>query len=260
MAGPSKKLKISVQGRAATKDRKKDFSQDYMNASDEEISASGAEETVMAKLGDLADLVAVVLHEQAKSSFGLTPEVKARLRGLQREIEDMPGQQMAMLLQDMHKSDASRADVRDFVHTVVGCRRLDGKSAFPVEQEPSKIDRSWKDIRKHVKESFGRWDQPTEPEPKAEDAGYIATHMDDLMKNRPNFGLESPKQFIEELASYLESPFSVQALLGALLCGWLFSGPEPMCDEVYSEKEMKVYEALMLAGKLLNAPHKRILH
>jgi hypothetical protein len=61
--------------------------------------------------------------------------------------------------------------------------------------------------------------------------------------------VSTPPQFLEELAPHLHSPHLVQAALGALLCRWLFIAPEPMCKDVYSDKEMKMFRALLINGK-----------
>jgi hypothetical protein len=205
--------------------------------------------TVINAVRDLAEIVAVLLRQQTQSTFGMTNEVEARLKCIKRTVEREPGQLLAKLLQDLHSADAARTDMRDLVRDLVGRREFNRDNVFPQDLDAESIDKGWKAIRKHIQEAIG-FDDCSGPPPRLVDAGYVAARIDDLATNQCALGLTSPKKFLEELAQRLESPHSVQAVIGALLCGWLFSGSEPMCDDVYSSKELELYRALLPDSEL----------
>jgi hypothetical protein len=206
--------------------------------------------TALVMVKDLASLVGVLMREQAKSGFDWTPEVEDRLRCIQRTVKREPGQLLDKVLQDLHSADAAKADLRSILHDLVGRRDFHKDNTFPRVPEPMDIDRGWKTICNYVRDAFG-YDNPPEPKPRAVDAGYVAARIDDLAKNRRDSELGKLKQIIEELALHLKSPHSVRAVVGALLCRLLFSGPEIMCQDVYSPKELKLYKALLLNSKCL---------
>ncbi|KAH4308205.1 hypothetical protein HBH70_050320 [Parastagonospora nodorum] len=194
---------------------------------------------------DLTEIVAVLLRQQTVARFGMTEEVESRLRCIQRTTEREPGQFLAKMLQDLNSIDAAREDLSRLVHDLVTRRELNRENVFPRDLDSAGINRSWKALRTYVEDAFG-FEDCDEPLPRAEDAGYVAARIDDLANNKCASGLTSPKQFLEELKDRLESPHLVQATLAALLCGWLFSGPEPMCEDIYSPKELELYCALLL--------------
>lgn len=197
---------------------------------------------------DLTEIVAVLLRQQTVARFGITKDVEFRLRCIQRTTEREPGQFLAKMLQDLHSVDAAREDFARLVHDLVSHRELNRVNVFPRDLDPASVNKSWKALRTRVADAFG-FDDYDEPVPSPEDAGYVAARIDDLANNKCASGLTSPKQFLDELKDRLESPHLVQATLGALLCGWLFSGPEPMCEYIYSPKEVEMYRALVPTSK-----------
>jgi hypothetical protein len=206
--------------------------------------------TALVMVKDLASLMGVLMREQAKSGFDRTPEVEDRLKCIQRTVKREPGQLLDKVLQYLHSADAAKADLRSILHDLVGRRDFHKDNTFPRVPELMDIDRGWKTIGNHVRDAFG-YDSPTEPRPRAVDAGYVAARIYDLAKNRRDSEVGRLRQIIEELALHLKSPHSVRAIVGALLCRLLFSGPEIMCQDVYSPKELKLYKALLLNSKCL---------
>jgi hypothetical protein len=204
--------------------------------------------STMEAVRDLTEIVAVLLRQQTAARFGMTEEVESRLKCIQRTTEREPGQFLAKMLHDLHSMDAARGNLSRLVHDLVTHRELNRENVFPRDLDSAGINRSWKALRTYVEDAF--WSEDCdEPLPRAEDAGYVAARIDDLANNKCASGLTSPKQFLEELKDRLESPHLAQATLAALLCGWLFSGPEPMCEDIYSPKELELYRALLPTSK-----------
>ncbi|KAF1911302.1 hypothetical protein BDU57DRAFT_524348 [Ampelomyces quisqualis] len=85
--------------------------------------------------------------------------------------------------------------------------------------------------------------------------GYVAARIDDVVRAPRTQGLGTISAFLNDLASHLQSPHLARALLGALLCRWLFRASEPMCQNVYSQKEMKLYESLLQNGRASEVQH-----
>ncbi|OAL06416.1 hypothetical protein IQ06DRAFT_323380 [Phaeosphaeriaceae sp. SRC1lsM3a] len=169
--------------------------------------------TALEMVKDLAQLVGVLLREQVTFGFGgMTEDIEHRLKGMRRTVEREPGGLFDNLL-------------------------------FPKVLDVRQILAKWETLCETVKHAFGFG--PFDPNPKPEDAGYVAARIDDLTKNLPIHGLDASKEFVEEIVLRLESPYLVRSVLGALLCQWLFSGPEPMCIDAYSLKERKLYESLL---------------
>jgi hypothetical protein len=197
---------------------------------------------------DVRDLIAVFLREQ-KASSGLTKEVEARLRNFQQSAAYRPGDLLDIMIRNIHSADAARLDMRSVLVDLIGDRDVAKKNIFPKASNIKAIDRSWIRIREHVRNSFNLEDYPCEPEAKPEDAGYVAARIDDLAKNSSTPKTESPRQFLEELLPHLECPHVVQSIIAALLCHWLFSGPEDMFHDVYSSKEIHLFESLLASSK-----------
>jgi hypothetical protein len=151
---------------------------------------------------------------------------------------------------DLQSADAAKAELRALVHDLIGRREFHKDNEFPKMPDPKDLTKSWKALRDHLKDAFGAgfsW----EPVPLKFNIGYVAARMDDLADTRRQTGLGTTLQFLGDLDSYLKSPHLVNAVLGALLCRWLLLKAEPLCRNVYSSKEMKLYEALLLDGELL---------
>jgi hypothetical protein len=214
----------------------------------QEASAPSAEEvTALDMVKDIGSLMAVFMQEQ-KATSGLTKEVERRLRIIRRTVEQQPGELLEKLIGDLHSADSIHADMIKLVHDLVGHRDLDNKKKFPEPTDTKNVDKRWKAFRQYIQDSFGHY-YPEEPLAKAEDAGYVAARINDLAKNMATSETESIKQFLEELEPCLQSPYLVQSIIAALLCHWLFSGPEPMCHDVYSPKETKLYESLLFSSE-----------
>ena len=218
-----------------------------LTATEREPTQTADDLTALARVKDLSQLVGVLMRGQAESAYGLTQEVEGRLKCIERTVEREPGQLLYKMLQDLHSADAANADLRSMLHDLVGRRQFHQENSFPRVPDQTDIDKGWKTFRKYVRDAFG-YGYPSEPKPRGIDAGYIAARIDDLAKDGRH-PLGSPTKFTEELTSYLHSPHSVQALLSALLCRWLFAAPEPICKGAYSLKELKMYESVLLNSK-----------
>jgi hypothetical protein len=209
---------------------------------------SAKEVTALDMVKDLGNLMAAFMQEQ-KATSGLTKEVESRLRVIQRTHEGQPGELLEKLIGDLHSADAIHADMRKLVHTLVGDRDLANKKRFPEPTDTKNVVKCWTAFRQHIHYSFG-FKYPQVPQAKAEDAGYVAACIDhDLAKDVTTPETESPRQLLEDLQPRLQSPYLVQSVIAALLCHWLFSGPESMCHDVYSAKELKLYESLLFSSE-----------
>ncbi|KAH7396895.1 hypothetical protein DE146DRAFT_756583 [Phaeosphaeria sp. MPI-PUGE-AT-0046c] len=199
--------------------------------------------TALKKVQDLTQIVGVLLRAQLTLSFGMNEEIEHRLKSIQRTVDREPGQLLDDILSSLHSGDRARADMRAILHTLLdGQHPTDVKQRFPKVLGAKQIVVRWGTLCDNIKNAFGFG--PFEPSPKPEDAGYVAARIDDLAKNLPIHGLDLSREFVEEIALRLESPHLGRSVLGALLCQWVFSGPEPMCIDAYSTKERKLYETL----------------
>jgi hypothetical protein len=216
---------------------------------------SAEEVTALDMVKDLGNLMAAFMREQ-KATSGLTKEVESRLRVIRRTHEEQPGELLEKLIGDLHSADAIHADMKKLVHALVGNRDLNNKKRFPEPTNTKNVDECWTAFRQYVQYSFG-FKYPQEPLAKAEDAGYVAACIDHaLAKDVATPETESSKQFLEDLEPRLQSPYLVQSVIAALLCHWLFSGPESMCHDIYSPKELKLYESLLSSSEYLCSESK----
>jgi hypothetical protein len=60
--------------------------------------------------------------------------------------------------------------------------------------------------------------------------------------------------YIEELEVPLDNMHTVLNLVSTLLCLWMFATPDAFCSELYSNKELKMYETTLVTGKPLLSP------
>jgi hypothetical protein len=199
---------------------------------------------------DTTRLVAALMREQVLTGFDISEELEARLKCIRRTIERDSGELLHKMLQDIHSADSAKAEMRQLIHDLVGHRVFGRPNTFPRYVDPFDINRAWKKLRQHIHQSFG-FDEPNS-EPNGFDAGYIAARIDDLSKNCRDSELGVPKHFLEELAPHVTSTLSAQAVVAALVCRWLFAEPEWMCRDVYSPKETKLYEALLVNRESLS--------
>lgn len=184
---------------------------------------------------DLAQLVDILVRDKAKSNPGLTQEIEDRIKCVRRTIEREPGQLLEKTLQDLHSADAAKRDLRVLVRDFRGHREFHKDNEFPRVTDSKELAKSWKAIREHVKEAFEDSILPAALSRKIS-IRYVATRMDDLTQVPRAQGLGTIPSFLKDLALHLKNPHLVRAIMGALLCCWLFSTPEPMCQNVYSQK------------------------
>jgi hypothetical protein len=199
---------------------------------------------------DTTRLVGALMREQLLTGFDISEELEARLKYIRRTVERDPGELLDKMLQDIHSADSAKAEMRQLVHDLVGHRVFGRPNTFPRYVDPFDINKAWKKLRQHIHQSFG-FDEPNS-EPNGFDAGYIAARIDDLSKNCRDSELGVPKHFLEELAPHVTSTLYAQAVVAALACRWLFAEPEWMCRGVYSPKETKLYEALLVNRESLS--------
>lgn len=205
--------------------------------------------TALDMVKDLAELVGVLMREQVTFGFGMNKAVESRLQVIRHTIEREPSELMDKMLQDTLSADRSAGNMRQLVQKLIGRQDPIDEKMFPMPLKEKGIDRDWQLLREYIRDAFESGDDDLGLGPKPEDAGYVAGRMNDLAKGDAAFSLESSQEFMEDIKPCLESGFLMQSVLAALLCHWLFSGPEPMCDDVYSDKERKMYEAVLLGSK-----------
>jgi hypothetical protein len=199
---------------------------------------------------DLAQVVGILLRDQAKSDIGPSEEVRARLETVQRTLQFDPGQLLEKMLEDLHAADSIRANYVALFKGLVGDKQSGRKNEFPRVLDFYDIADSWKKLRTRVSDAFGVATNCTQPMPDHVDIGYIAERIQDLARDGPSH-LGALPEVIEQLSPYLKRPHLVQAVTATLLCRWLFAAPESMCKNIYSSKELKMHEAVLRGGELL---------
>lgn len=209
--------------------------------------ATTTEQTALKMVTDLSHLVGVLMRDRMMSGRGVTEEMERRLINITRTLDREPGELFANMLKDIRSADAAKKDMRDLLRDLIGRREYNKANEFPSIPYRADGEKAWQDMRQYIKDGFGH--APAfEPKPTGVGAGYIAAHIEDLAKDG-RVPMGSQKTYIEELSPFLASPQSAHAIVSALFCRWLFAAPEPMFHNVYSEKEMKIYETLMLSGE-----------
>ncbi|OAK93394.1 hypothetical protein IQ06DRAFT_354371 [Phaeosphaeriaceae sp. SRC1lsM3a] len=155
--------------------------------------------TALEMVKDLAQLVGVLLREQVTFGFGgKTEDIEHRLKGMRRTVEREPGGLFDNLLSEMYSNDRARTDMRVVLHTLLdGQLPTDAKHRFPKVLDVRQILAKWETLCETVKHAFGFG--PFDPNPKPEDAGYVAACIDDLTKNLPIHGLDASGEFVEEI-------------------------------------------------------------
>jgi hypothetical protein len=203
-------------------------------------------EAILKVVEDMSEIMEVWMRDYLKRGQTLTPDLEQRLKSIQRTMKREPGMLFERVLQDLKAADAATTQYRDLLRGLIGHQEYGNKSDFPKVPQQIDIDESWRSLRKGVKDAFGT--ECDRPMPRAIDVGYIAARVDDLTRgDDKTFG--SIADYVKELEPQLGSPHSVQGLLSALLCRWLFKVPDPLCKEIHSAKELKLYEAMLLSGK-----------
>jgi hypothetical protein len=163
-------------------------------------------------------------------------------------LEKQPGQLFERILSDLDSMDRTNKELRELLRDLIGHREFNKRDReFPRAPKKWDMDDAWWMMRKKIQNAFGYG--YSEELPKEIDVGYIASRIDFIAKDGP-VSLGRAKDFIEELAPYLENPHLAHSIVSALFCRWLFSGPEPMCKDVYSDKEMEMYKAVLKGSKL----------
>jgi hypothetical protein len=209
--------------------------------------ATPVEHTTRDMVKDLSHLVGLLIRDRILGGRGITEEMERRLINITRTSDREPGELFANVLRDLHAADAANKDLRDLLRDLVGRREYNRGNEFPSTPDKADIEKAWKDMRQYIKDAFGH-DPDFEPTPSGVGSGYIAARIEDLAKDGRE--LLGPQEiYIERLSPFLASPHSAHAIVSALFCRWLFAAPEPMFQDVYSDKELKIYETLLLSGE-----------
>jgi hypothetical protein len=144
-----------------------------------EIDPSTTAEDLIARgmVKDLAQVVGILLRDQAKSDIGLSDEVRARLQTVQRTVQFDPGQLLEKMLEDLHAADSIRADHVALFKGLVGDKQSRGKNEFPRVLNTYEIGDSWRKLRTRVSDAFGVATNCTQPMPDHVDNWlYCSTH------------------------------------------------------------------------------------
>jgi hypothetical protein len=209
--------------------------------------ATPVEQTTLDMVKDISHLVSLLMRDRVLGGKGITEEMKDRLINITRTPDREPGELFANVLRDLHAAEAANKDLRDLLRDLVGRRDYKMVNAFPSTPDKADIEKAWKDMRQYIKDAFGH-DPDFEPTPSGIGAGYIAARIEDLAKDGREL-LGPQRMYFEKLSPFLASPHSAHAVVSTLFCRWLFAAPEPMFQDLYSDKELKIYETWLLNGE-----------
>jgi hypothetical protein len=201
--------------------------------------------TMEQRMTDMGDLIFMLINEQSRAGQTTTPEIKQRLKSMSRTMKRDPGNLRDTMIQDLTAADSQREKYQETLKSLIGHQDFEQNASFPIKPPHSELDTAWRSIRQGIKDAFGN-EYPEESTPKGWAAGFIASRVEDLLKNsKKTF---PPKKYIDEVKHYLDSPHTVQTLIGGFICSRVFTTPDPLCEGFYCPKEMKLYEAKMLSG------------
>lgn len=206
-------------------------------------------------VGNLRDIIVATLRAQFEHKFGASEETESHIRSVQKILEEEPEE-----LQDREevvRAYAALARQRDLLRELVGGRAYHDENTFSTPIDAVRIDQHWQGMYNSIREALGP-EEVSEPTPTGPEAGYVAARIADLASNHRAPGLTSPIQFLDKLAHALQSPHLLRAILGALLCGWLFAGEEPICKDVYSIKELHLHQLVLQSRKYAANRTRRI--
>jgi hypothetical protein len=174
------------------------------------------------------------------------PEMSQRLILIARTMKKEPGSLAERVLEDVESLSYSNEKFRKTLKSLVG--NQDDRT-FPVHPLRRDIDGGWRRLQKEFRDAIV-YDHPHDSQlPEAWVAGYLASQTSHLLKDK-NAALD-PASYLEELEVPLDNLHTVLNLVSALLCSWMFATPDAFCSELYSKKELKMYETTLVTGKPL---------
>ena len=194
---------------------------------------------------DLSHLFCMLIQNPRISAQNMTPEMEQRLISIARTVQREPGMLFEKIVQDLHAADATKTRLSNLLRGLITRHNFHAENNFPPMPEYRDLDRSWRAMRRGVNDALGP--ENDTPLPKAAAAGYLAARVDDLMQREK---IDDLRTFAEELSPHLTSPHSVETLISAALCRSVFALPDRIFKGIYSEKELKLYEAQLLSGTL----------
>jgi hypothetical protein len=177
------------------------------------------------------------------------PEMSQRLTLIARTMKKEPGSLAERVLEDVASLSHSNEKFRKTLKNLVGYQ---DDRTFPVHPLRRVIDGGWRRLQKEFRDAIV-YDYPHDSQlPEEWVAGYLASQTSHLFKDN-NASLD-PASYIEELEVTLDNMHTVLNLVSTLLCLWMFATPDAFCSELYSNKELKMYETTLVTGKPLLSP------
>jgi hypothetical protein len=174
------------------------------------------------------------------------PEMDQRLNLIARTMKKEPGTLGERVFEDVQSLSYSNEKFRKTLKSLVGNQH---DRPFPVHPLRRDIDGGWRRLQKGFRDAIV-YDYPHDSQlPEEWIAGYLASQTSHLFKDN-NASLD-PASYIEELEVPLDNMHTVLNLVSTLLCLWMFATPDAFCSELYSHKELKMYETTLVTGKLL---------
>jgi hypothetical protein len=203
--------------------------------------------TVEGWMRDWTHFSSVLLYEYASSRREVSKDQQDRISRMATVLEQQPGQLFDRILSDLEQKDRANQEMRELLRNLISHREFNKRDReFARAPKKWEMDDAWRLMGRNLQDAFGYG--YLEELPKEIDVGYIASRIDFIAKDGP-VSLGLAQDFIDELAPYLENPHLAHSIVSALFCRWLFSAPEPMCKDIYSDKEMEMYKAVLKGSK-----------
>jgi hypothetical protein len=188
-----------------------------------------------------ADACLSILRSLVTHQSDMPEETAEHLHQVIRTLKDPKGSVIENLMKDLESHRTLKARYRDMVQKLVTFVNLDTGTTFPKEPPQQEVDQIWMAIHEYIVSIVGA--NNTLPKISALSAGYLACSAENIAYGRiPEYQL---KAYLESLAGPLRSPYAQQTILGALICRWMLSDPEPMLNTMYSQGLMQLYNGVL---------------
>ncbi|KAJ4381669.1 hypothetical protein N0V86_003033 [Didymella sp. IMI 355093] len=184
----------------------------------------------------LSILQSLVTHQS-----DVPEETAEHLHQVIRTFKDPEGSVIENLMKDLESHRRLKAKHRDMVQKLVEFVNLDTGNSFPKEPPQQEVDQIWRAIHEHIVSIVGA--NNTSPKISALSAGYLACSAENIAYGR--IPQDQLKTYLESLAGPLRSPYTQQTILGALICRWVLSDPEPMLNTMHSQGMMQLYNGVL---------------
>lgn len=237
----SEELGLATSDQGTNQRRAGTVSETESTVSEPSLEKQEAGYQTQGNLNNKVDVCLSILSSLVTHQLDLPEETAAHIHQLIRTSREPKQSFLENLLKDLESQRALKARHRNMVKKLVEFVDLNNGTVFPKTTPQNEVDRMWTAFHEHVVSIVGF--NNVKPVLSQDSGGYMTVSAENIAHSRiPGEELEA---YVESLGDPLRSPHAQQLLFSALLCRWVFAGPEIVFKDTHSAGMLHLYSGIL---------------